>query len=126
MSRDTVADALDRAAEALAQAAHELRGTSQPAAEGASPASVPPRSQGSSAPAAPTGQKFTECPKHHKAFTPSKNPEWPSYCASRSDEPAPWSNDKGYCRINSKNAGDWLAVQKAAQPAMDDDSELPF
>lgn len=111
MSRDSVADALDRAAEALAQAAHELRGTEQPARE-------PVAAGAGSAPSSPAPALDTSvCPKHQTAFTPSKNPDWPAYCTQKTDDPA-WGKAKNdrdgnpvlYCRITSRNAGEWLAV----------------
>ena len=127
MSREAVATALDEAAEALARAAHALRGTEQPAAGGAT-VSPPP----SPAPAAPRTGEHPSCPKHGKPFTPSKNPEWPSYCRETTDDPA-WGKPKNdrdgnpvmYCRITSRNAGEYLAVHKAA-PQMDSEEGLPF
>jgi hypothetical protein len=102
MSRDTVADALDRAAEALAQAAHELRGT-EPSARADVPASVP------------TGAPNTlECPKHHVPWEPG---QYGPYCKQITDDPA-WGKPKTdrdgnpilWCKITPKNATDWLRV----------------
>jgi hypothetical protein len=124
MTREALANAFDKAAEAFAELAHELRANEPSVARADVAASVPtgaPVAAGV-APSAPAARPVTECPRHGKPFTPSKNPDWPSYCTSRSEEPAPWSNDKGYCRINSKNAAEWLAV-RAAAPVSD---EMPF
>lgn len=108
------------ARDAWAQVAHDLRALAasidaaieQPVRE---PAAVPGRASAplAPAPAHSPAVDTSVCPKHGKAFVPSKNPDWPSYCPSSSDDPA-WSNAKGYCRINSKNAGEWLAVNGRA------------
>ena len=71
----------------------------------------------------------TECPKHRKAFTPSKNPDWPAFCSSTTDDPA-WGKQKQdrdgntvlYCRITSKNAAEYAALHSAAQ----DLADVPF
>jgi hypothetical protein len=121
MTRETVADALDRAAEALAQAAHELRG-SEPSARADVPASVPTRQ--AAAPAGgppPSVGAPTNCPKHGTPFTPSKTPGWASYCSQTTDDPA-WGKPKTdrdgnpvlYCRITDRNAHEWLAVHGQA------------
>jgi hypothetical protein len=122
MSRDTVADALDRAAEALAQAAHELRGTEPSVARADVPASVPTRQAAAPAGGPPPSVGVpTKCPAHGGDFLPSKNEGWSPYCPAKADDPA-WSNSRGYCRINPKNAAEYLAVAHAA-PASD---EVPF
>ena len=125
MSREAVATALDEAAEALARAAHALRGLEPSAARADVQDRVPSRPAAAEAgvPPAPASA-FTSCPKHGEPFKPSKTEGWPAYCSKRSDDPA-WANDRGYCRINSKNAGEYLAVHKAA-PQMDSDEGLPF
>ena len=113
-----LADSIDAAIEPAPAAVPEAGGAS----------AAPP--QRSPAPAAPRSE-FTSCPKHGKAFTPSKNPEWPAYCTEKTDDPA-WGKQKTdrdgnpvlYCRITSKNAVQWIAVNKAA-PQMDVD-DIPF
>ncbi len=71
MSREEVASALDRAAEALAEAAHALRASDTPSREAASAA-------GASAPQAPAARPLQEqhvaaalgvCPVHRTAWT---------------------------------------------------------
>ena len=131
MSRESVADALDRAAEAIAQAAHELRGTEQPEA-GVVPPSAP-------APAAPLPPKrqleesaFTECPAHRQPF---KEGKFGLFCSGHEPEGVPhdggWYNDKGYCRVTPKSAGAWLKqhpngpVQGPVEQPEDVD-DLPF
>ena len=110
MSRESVADALDRAAEAIAQAAHELRGTTQSEAG----ASAPP----APAPAAPRQDTaLGYCPVHgvpwavqkggiskrtnkpYKAFWKCKEKDGDNYCDEKpipvwadthpAEEPAP-------------------------------------
>jgi hypothetical protein len=116
MSRDTVADALDRAAEALAQAAHELRGT-EPSARADVPASVPTRQAAAPADGPPpsAGAPNTlECPKHHVPWEPG---QYGPYCKQITDDPA-WGKPKTdrdgnpilWCKITPKNATDWLRV----------------
>ena len=130
MSRESVADALDRAAEAIAQAAHELRGTDQPAAG----SDVPP--QRVPAPAAPLPPKrtapdtsgITVCPAHNKPFEDGR---FGPYCKSRGPEDEAldpnWYNDKGYCRVTPKSAGAWLKQHpNRPAPAPLDDDSLPF
>lgn len=127
MTRNALAEAFDKAAEALAQVAHELRGSdpahaSVPAAEGA----VPP--QRSSAPAvhpavAPQVQRaqqkaqesgFTRCPAHGTDLIESKF-GGPNYCPSESDDPDEnWTNAKGRCRVTARNAGAWLKQHPSA------------
>jgi hypothetical protein len=117
MSRDTVADALDRAAEALAQAAHELRGTEPSVARADVPAAgdVPP----APAPAANPGlHPQMECPKHHVAWEPGN---FGPYCKQITDDPA-WGKAKTdrdgnpvlWCKLTPKNAPDWLKVHGRA------------
>ena len=114
MSRERLADAFDNAAAALGQLAHELRGTEPEAARASVPPPVAAARPEGVPPPAPSGHLDTSrCPKHGEPFVASKNPDWPSYCPKSSDDPA-WSNAKGYCRINSKNAGEWLALHGRA------------
>jgi hypothetical protein len=113
MSREEVASALDRAAEALAEAAHALRAIEPPAASAGVPDSLPAASAGGDvpAPAARLPQRppqdesaFTECPAHHKAWIEGR---YGKYCPAHSDDPD-WSNDKGYCRVTPRSAAAWL------------------
>ena len=111
MSRERLADAFDKAADAMSQLAHELRGADS---ESGRVPSVPAPSQAagrapSPAPAADYDAAF--CPKHGQPWSQGN---YGPFCKSKSDEPPPWSNDRGYCRITPKNAPDWLRVQAAA------------
>ena len=124
MTREAIADALDRAAEALAQAAHEMRGVDQPAAG----ASAPP----APAPAAPLPPKrqapesaFTECPAHRKPFEDGR---YGPYCTGKGEPDGNWYNDKGYCRVTPKSAGAWLKQHPkgAPAPASQDVDDIPF
>ena len=116
MSRDSVADALDRAAEAIAQAAHELRATdpAAPAVPDAG-ASAPSRAP---APAAPLGF----CPKHHHAWTVKEGG------ISKNGKPykAFWKcsvkDEDGFC--NEKPDRSWVATHDAEHALMDE--EPPF
>jgi hypothetical protein len=123
MTRDTVADALDRAAEALAQAAHELRGTTQPEAGDVPPAPAPaarlPRRERS------TESAFTECPAHRQPFQDGR---YGPYCSAKGEPDGNWFNDKGYCRVTPKSAGAWLKQhpQGSTAPAPQDVDDIPF
>lgn len=131
MSRERLAAAYDALAEASAQIAHELRANETPARGGThAPASsagvVPP-----SAPAERLPPSADKCPKHNKPFTQSKNPEWPNFCSSLTDDPA-WGKPKVdkdgnpvlYCRITNRNAPEWVGLHQSAA-AMDVD-DVPF
>ena len=116
MSREAVATALDEAAEALARAAHALRGTEQPAA-GVVPPSAP-------APAAPQGSPTparsdnvhpvdtNRCPKHGVEW---EHGQYGPYCKQMTDDPA-WGKRKVdrdgnpilWCKLTPKNAPDWV------------------
>ena len=122
-----------------AQVAHDLRALAESIDAAIEPSGARPDVQGASRPAAAEAgvppapaSAFTSCPKHGKPFSPSKNPEWPAYCRETTDDPA-WGKPKNdrdgnpvmYCRITSRNAGEYLAVHKAA-PQMDSEEGLPF
>jgi hypothetical protein len=132
MSRHALADAYDRLGDAYKQTARALRGdepdapvrASVPGPEGAS-AAPPPRS---SAPADSRPQ-FKKCPAHDTEFKPSKHPNGPAYCTSRSDDPDPaWTNDRGYCRIDARNVFAWLKQHPQGAPARpaEDVDDIPF
>jgi hypothetical protein len=120
MSRDTVADALDRAAEALAQAAHELRGTTQPEA-----GDVPPAPAARLPQRKPQESAFTECPAHRQPFQEGR---YGPYCSAKGEPDGNWFNDKGYCRVTPKSAGAWLKQhpQGSTAPAPQDVDDIPF
>ena len=141
MSREAVATALDEAAEALARAAHALRGMEPApvavpeAGEGVPPRPTPapaahpavaPQVQRAQAKAAESA--FTRCPAHGTDLKASKHPGGPAYCTSKSDDPDPnWTNDRGYCRVDARNAGAWLRQHPqgpSSQPVDVDD--IPF
>jgi hypothetical protein len=65
MSREEVASALDRAAEALAEAAHALRGSEPDAAR----ASVPAAEGSAPQPSAPAASPLGVCPTHRIGWT---------------------------------------------------------
>lgn len=120
MTRQTLADAFDNAATALAQLASELR-NEQPSS-GVSP--VPAGSvAGAVPPAAPAAQPydelppparlparpadesaFTECPAHRKPWMDGR---YGKFCPAASEDPD-WSNAKGYCSVTPRSAAAWL------------------
>ena len=112
MSRETLTSAVENAITALSVLADELKGTSQPAAEGAS-ANPPPRS---SAPAAPPNRPINtgECPKHG---VPWEQGNYGPYCKQMTDDPA-WGKPKTdrdgnpvlWCKLTPKNAPDWVRI----------------
>jgi hypothetical protein len=109
MTREALANAFDKAAEAFAELAHELRANEPSVARADVATSVPtgaPERAGvaPSAPARTQPSAFTECPAHQREWTEGK---FGAYCTSTSDDPE-WSNDKGYCRITPRSAGAWL------------------
>ena len=116
MTRKQLADAFNRLAEAAAVVAIELEADDAPQAV-PSPAARTAAAGGPS----PVAVNTSVCPKHGVPFTPSKNPEWAAYCSQLTDDPA-WGKPKTdrdgnpvlYCRITSRNAGEWLAVHGAA------------
>jgi hypothetical protein len=138
MSRDTVADALDRAAEALAQAAHELRGTEQPAAGVGTPPPARAPAPADYEPGGPTGtasagnrlpqrkpqeSAFTECPAHRQPFQDGR---YGPYCSAKGEPDGNWYNDKGYCRVTPKSAGAWLKQHPKGAPAPAPQDDIPF
>ena len=133
MSRNALADAYDALGDAYKRTARVLRGDIEPApvavpgSEGAS-AAPPPRS---SAPASRPQSAFTKCPAHGTDLKPSKHPNGPSYCTSKSEDPDPnWTNDRGYCRVDARNAGAWLKQHPQGPPAPvaqpEDVDDLPW
>ena len=117
MNLESVADALDRAAEAIAQAAHELRGTSQSEA-GASAPSAP-------APAAPL-PALGKCPKHGTPWSVKEggvSKAGKSYRAFwKCDQKDP-DEERGYCA--QKPEFGWVKTHPPEQALMDE-SEVPF
>jgi hypothetical protein len=111
MTRDTVADALDRAAEALAQAAHELRGTDPAAGEVPSPAPAARLPQRK-----PQGAKVwlnpgDECPLHPGAILQQSNYGKGVYHGQKGD----------YCYGKVKPP-----QQGSTAPAPQDVDDIPF
>lgn len=120
MSREAVATALDEAAEALARAAHALRGIEPDAARASVPASVPTGSAASpeGVPPAPSGHfqgvDTSRCPKHG---VPWEKGNYGEYCKQMTDDPA-WGKAKTdrdgnpvlWCKLTPKNAPDWVKV----------------
>lgn len=128
MSRERLATAYDNLAEAYAAVAHELRGVDSPGPVPSAPVAV--RSAGAASPSA-SAPSADKCPKHNKPFTQSKNPEWPNFCSSTTDDPA-WGKPKTdkdgnpvlYCRITNRNAPEYVALhQSVSQMDVDD---VPF
>jgi hypothetical protein len=119
MSRERLANAFDKAAEAMAELALELRGADSPSSEAASgvgasaPVAPPPaqRAAGVVVPPAPAASAFTMCPAHKVPWSDGK---FGPYCTQQSDDYPDWANDKGYCRVTPKNAGAWLAKHPRA------------
>jgi hypothetical protein len=119
MTREDVASALDRAAEALAEAAHALRGSEPDAARASVPAAEGSAPQ-PSAPAAPNAA-LGVCPVHRTAWTVkdagiSKNGKpyrafWK--CSERDED--------GYC--NEKPTKAWADSHPIRLTAAD---EVPF
>jgi hypothetical protein len=127
MTRDTVADALDRAAEALAQAAHELRGTEPSVARADVPAAgdVPPAPAARLPQRKPPESAFTECPAHRQPFQDGR---YGPYCSAKGEPDGNWINDRGYCKVTPKSAGAWLKQhpQGSTAPAPQDVDDIPF
>jgi hypothetical protein len=133
VTREAIATALDKAAEALAEAAHAMRATEPDAARASVPEAgepVPPRS--APAPAAPLPKRkpqeesaFTECPAHRQPF---KEGRYGGYCSGTGEPDGNWFNDKGYCRVTPKSAGAWLKQHPkgAPAPAPQDVDDIPF
>ena len=125
MSRESVADALDRAAEAIAQAAHELRGTSQSEAGASAPPAPAPAAPLPAKRTAPATGTYAKCPAHAKDWTPSKFADGPGYCTAKSDEQG-WSKN-GYCNINERSAIAWVAQHPPSLPKQAEDvDDVPF
>lgn len=118
MSRDRLANAFDKAAEAFAELALELRANEPEAARASVAASVP-----TGAPVAPAGGpppssagavNTGECPKHRTPWEPGN---FGPYCKQMTDDPA-WGKAKTdrdgnpvlWCKITPKNAPDWVRV----------------
>lgn len=121
MSRERLANAFDKAAEAFAELALELRANEPEAARASVAASVP-----TGAPVAPAGGPppssagatryepqgaFTRCPAHDREWKPSKFPDGPGYCTAQSDDPE-WSKN-GYCAITERSAPVWMRKHAA-------------
>ena len=118
MSREDIAIALDEAAEALARAAHALRGSEPDAARASVPVGGPAVSAAGApppAPAAPSlGVDTGKCPKHGVSWEPG---QFGPYCKQMTDDPA-WGKAKTdrdgnpvlWCKITPKNAPDWVRV----------------
>ena len=114
MSREEVASALDRAAEALAEAAHALRASDTPSSEAASAAAAfPPPAAAARLPQRPQldDSAFTECPAHRQPF---KEGKFGKFCSGTGEPDGNWYNDKGYCRVTPKSAGTWLKQHPSA------------
>ena len=121
MSREAVATALDEAAEALARAAHALRGM-EPASREAVPAPAGAAAAGGGGvpqvnppPApAPAPVDTSRCPKHG---VPWEKGNYGEYCKQITDDPA-WGKAKTdrdgnpvlWCKLTPKNAPDWVRV----------------
>ena len=127
MSRESVADALDRAAEAIAQAAHELRGTDQPSAGSAHPAPAQ-----TSRPAAGQDSALGKCPVHGVAWSVQ-----PGGISKRTNKrySAFWKckekDGDNYC--NEKPVQVWADTHPAEEPAQpqrqpqrEDTDDIPF
>ena len=118
MTREAVASALDEAAEALARAAHALRGM-EPSARADVPASVPAGAAAGAeavppAASAPHGVDTGKCPKHN---VPWEQGTYGPYCKQMTDDPA-WGKAKTdrdgnpimWCKLTPKNAPDWVRI----------------
>ena len=120
MSREDIAQALDEAAEALARAAHAMRGSEPDAARASVPASGgtagPAASAAGVPPPAPAARPIQtdRCPKHG---VPWEHGQYGEYCKQMTDDPA-WGKAKTdrdgnpvlWCKITPKNAPDWVRV----------------
>ncbi len=116
MSREAVASALDEAAEALARAAHALRGLEPSAAGGATVAPSP-----SPAPAAQPNTALGMCPVHRVAWVVKDGG------ISKAGKPYPpfWKckerDENGYC--NEKPSKAWADSHPIEVHAVED---VPF
>ena len=119
MSREAVATALDEAAEALARAAHALRGTEPSATRADVPAGPAARPEGVLP--APSGQPLGACPVHRVAWVVkdggiSKNGKpYPAFwkCKER--------DENGYC--DEKPSKAWADSHPIEVHAVED---VPF
>ena len=139
MSREAVASALDEAAEALARAAHALRGMEPSAARAdvqdrvpsrpaAAEAGVPPAPASAPLPKRPPQESaFTECPAHRQPFVEGK---FGLYCTGKGEPDGNWINERGYCKVTPKSAGAWIKQHPKGAPAPvaqpQDVDDIPF
>jgi hypothetical protein len=118
MTREALANAFDKAAEAFAELAHELRANEPSVARADVAASVPtgaPVAAGV-APSAPAARPvdINACPKHGVAW---EQGNFGPYCKQMTDDPA-WGKAKTdrdgnpvlWCKLTPKNAPDWVRV----------------
>ena len=128
MSRESLANAYEGLAEAYAQVAHELRGSTDTPARVPSAPAPAARADSPSAPAPVNSIDTTKCPKHHVPWTSGNYGE---FCRQQTDDPA-WGKEKTdrdgnkvfWCRITPKNAPQWVAIN-APTPTQDVD-DLAF
>jgi hypothetical protein len=118
MTREALANAFDKAAEAFAELAHELRANEPSVARADVAASVPtgaPESGGGSPPAPAARPVDTNaCPKHRVAW---EQGQYGPFCKQITDDPA-WGKHKTdrdgnpvlFCKLTPKNAPDWVRV----------------
>jgi hypothetical protein len=118
MSRERLANAFDKAAEAMAELALELRANepdgARPSVAASVPTGAPARAAG--VPPAPAARSVDtgSCPKHG---TPWTEGQYGAFCRQMTDDPA-WGKPKTdrdgnpvlWCKLTPKNAPDWVAV----------------
>lgn len=115
MSRERLAQAFDKAAEAMVELALEIRASDTPSREAAVPDAPAASAAGSAAPPQPAPSapyNHNECPKHHVPFEPGT---YGPFCKQPTDDPA-WGKVKGdrmWCRITPKNAPEYIRLLAA-------------
>lgn len=104
---DRLPDVLDAIADGLASIANEIRATRPQDGPSATQApsldDLPFAEDWDPEDAADQGSEAV-CPKHRKPYVDKgRGP----FCATKTDDPE-WANEKGWCRINPRNAAVWL------------------
>lgn len=130
MTRTALADAFDAAAEALAQVAHELRASEQPASAGV-PSSVPTPAVSAAgapppAPAAPSSA-LGKCPKHGIPWSVKEGgvsragKAYSAFWKCNEKDPA---EERGYCQ--QKPDFGWAKTHPAERALVAAADEVPF
>lgn len=117
MNRTEMAAAYRNIGVAFLQAAEVLEGaetvtTPEPPEAGLQPLQ-PMQAPVASPPPPLAATSGATCPIHGEELRPSSYAGKPAYCPRKGGDPA-WTNQRGYCTINSDNVGQYLAIQQRA------------